>query len=441
MKTRIQNLIGILLLCVTLRAQTPAAGGFTPLFDGKTLKNWVVDDSQYSKNFSVRDGLLHIEGTGGWLRSSRQYGDFTLRLDFRYLTDSLGTGRIGVSGVFLRTPGTSTYQSGWPDNSLEVQLANSQGNRVGIPGDARWGGAVLRHGNPGGPTAFDTRLALTSYRKTGDWQTLEIQAIGDAIHVTMNGNFLGTGSAGGNVRGFIGLQAETGGIEFRTVEINEGVKGLVPRTLEGFVPLFDGKTFTGWKPENAGSPGFDIVDGALVVRGRSASAPDRTACNGSIWTEKAYGDFTLRYQARFETNGSVGGLFLRSPPLGVVKATGVTTSQGGWNQIETRAMQDKLLPWNGIVERASGGEQGDTVFDYRAAALAYSATEDWTRDWVDYEVQARGGRVTVWVNGFLVSKAEDVLPLKGIFGLQCERETVEYRNILIHETSDERKAP
>ena len=106
-------------------------------------------------------------------------------------------------------------------------------------------------------------------------------------------------------------------------------------------------------------------------------------------------------------------------------------------------MQDKLLPWNGIIERAAGGEQGDTVFDYRAATLAYAATEDWTKDWVDYEVQARGGRVAVWVNGFLVSKAEDVLPLKGIFGLQCERESVEYRNILIREMppAAERKAP
>src|SRR5688572_1713029 len=204
----------LLLLGVNASAQAPAANGFASLFDGKSLNNWVVDDNAYARNFSVRDGLLRIEGEGGWLRSSRQYGDFTLRLTFRYLTADPGSGRIGVSGVFLRTPATSTYQSGWPDNSLEVQLANRQGGRPAIPGDARWGGAVLRHGNPGGPTSFDTRTALRSYGKTGEWQTLEIQAIGDAIHVTLNGNYLGAASAGGNARGYIGLQAETGGIEF-----------------------------------------------------------------------------------------------------------------------------------------------------------------------------------------------------------------------------------
>jgi hypothetical protein len=101
-------------------------------------------------------------------------------------------------------------------------------------------------------------------------------------------------------------------------------------------------------------------------------------------------------------------------------------------------MQDQLLPWNGILMRSANGDQGDTVFDYRAANRAYAATADWTRDWVDYEVHARGSRITVWVNGFLLSKAEDVFPLQGVFGLQCERETVEYRNILIREMGSDR---
>jgi hypothetical protein len=428
MKTLIRC-VGLLLVGVTTWAQTAPKTGFVSLFDGKSLDNWVIDGGQYAKNFSVQSGMLRVQGEGGWIRSSRQYGDFTLRLAFRYLTDDPGTGRVGVSGVFLRTPGTSTYQSGWPDNSLEVQLANRQGSRPAIPGDARWGGAVLRHGNPGGPTSFDTRTALRSYGKTREWQTMEVQAVGDAIHVTLNGNYLGTASAGGNARGFIGLQAETGGIEFRSIEINEGVNGLLAdRSSEGFVPIFDGKTLAGWKTENPGTQGYEIRDGALVVHGRppgtaNNATPTGQTCNGSIWTEKSYGDFVVRYQARFETNGSVGGFFLRSHRPG----------QGGWNQVETRAMEDKMLPWNGILMRGATNDQGDTVFDYRAANLAYAAIGDWTKEWVDYEAHAVGGRVTVWVNGFLLSKAEDVMPREGVFGLQCERETVEYRNMVIRE--------
>lgn len=424
--------LSLAMLCVSASAQAPANSGFISLFDGKSLTNWVVDSAQYSKNFSVKDGLLHIEGEGGWLKSTKQYGDFTLRLGFRYLTEDPGAGRVAVSGVFVRTPATATYGAGWPDNSLEVQLANRQGARPAIPGDARWGGAVLRHGNEGGPTQFDTRTALLSYGKTGEWQTLEIQALGDAIHVTLNGRYLGVGSAGGNTRGYIGLQAETGAIEFRSVEINEGVQGLVTRTADGFVPLFDGKTFAGWKRQNPDSKGYEIKDGALVVHGGGGGAPgaarDPNACNGSIWTEKAYGDFILRYQARFQTNGSVGGFFLRSDP----PAAGAGL-QAAWNQVETRGMQDKLLPWNGILMRGASAPQGDTTFDYRAANRAYAAVKDWTKDWVSYEARAEGGRVTTWVNGVLLGVADDVQPRRGLFGLQCERETVAYRNIEIKE--------
>jgi hypothetical protein len=412
-------------------AQVPDGAGFNSLFDGRTLDQWVVDDSQYAEHFWVQDGLLHIEGEGGWLRSERQYSDFILRLEFRYLTEDPGRGRVGVSGIFLRTPAETTtteaspFGASWPDNSLEVQLANRQGGRPAIPGDARWGGAVLRHGNLGGNTAFDTELALQSYGQTGEWQTMEIQAIGDVIHVTLNGNYLGFASAGGNASGYIGLQAETGAIEFRSIQVNEGNQGLVVTDMTGFEPLFDGETLNGWFKSDPDSNGFDVVDGAIVVRGRPTGA-DRTEanCSGGLWTEKAYGDFTLRFQARFETNGSVGGFFIRSPEPGMA---------GGWNQIEVRAMQDRLLPWNAILMRAAGGHQGYTLYDFRAAELAHAATPDWTSDWVDYEVQAKGGRITSWVNGILVGRAEDVRPLEGIFGLQCERETVEYRNIYIRQ--------
>ena len=220
-----------------------------------------------------------------------QYGDFTLRLGFRYLTEDPGGGRIGVSGVFLRTPATATYQSGWPDNSLEVQLANRQGGRPAIPGDARWGGAVLRHGNPGGPTSFDTRLALRSYGRTGEWQTLEIQAIGDAIHVTLNDNYLGTAlgrrqcarlyrPAGGDGwhripqrRDQRGRQGIGGGPQFRRVCAALRRKDV--EWLETAEPEFARFRCRGWR---------------LVVRGRppgtpAGAAPTAPTCSGNIWTE------------------------------------------------------------------------------------------------------------------------------------------------------------
>jgi len=36
----------------------------------------------------------------------------------------------------------------------------------------------------------------------------------------------------------------------------------------------------------------------------------------------------------------------------------------------------------------------------------------------------------------LVGQAEDVRPLRGLLGLQCETETVEYRNIQVKELNE-----
>ena len=149
-----------------------------------------------------------------------------------------------------------------------------------------------------------------------------------------------------------------------------------------------------------------------------------TPAAGSCGPKKPMGDFVLRYEARFQTNASVGGFFVRASE----DSQGI---RGVWNQIETRAMEDKLLPWNGILMRGASAPQGLTMFAYRAAELAYAAVEDWTKDWVSFEARAEGGRITTWVNGVLVGQAEDVQPRRGLLGLQCETEIVEYRKIEI----------
>ena len=49
-------------------AAAPAAQSsddFVALFDGKTMAGWAVSEDQYARNFSVKDGFLHVEGTGG----------------------------------------------------------------------------------------------------------------------------------------------------------------------------------------------------------------------------------------------------------------------------------------------------------------------------------------------------------------------------------------
>jgi len=431
MKKLVSSFIALFLICASASAQQTE---FTQLFDGRTLANWTVDNPKYADNFSVRNGMLRIEGEGGWLRSARQYEDYTLRFEFRYLADDPG-GRTGISGVFLNVPpATETYGNGWP-KGVEVQLSNrGRGNRTAAPGDPRWGGNIVYRDVMGGPTYFDTEMALRSYPDTGEWQTHEIQVVGDFVTVLLNDRLLGSGYLGGGAdSGHIGLQAESGAIEFRSIEIIEGVRPIPPRNWDGFVSLFNGENFDGWERANPdGEMKYSIPEeGVMRVIGRrsiglrgSAPSPDlgfpeQSRCSGHLLTEREYSDFTLRFEARFDDGLADSGFLTRMP------------ADGGAYQISLQGMGSTELPWNGLMFRQSAVPQGMTMMDYGLAEKAYK-THSPVQQWTTYEVQAFGPTMVIKMNGLVVGRAENIYP-SGKLGFQCEVNTVDLRNVYIRE--------
>lgn len=177
---------------------------FSPLFDG-TLSGWTIENDA---NVRVEQGVLRVEGPRGWLRSNDRYGDFSLRIGFRFLTDDAD------SGIFVRAVADSEFGPGWPGNSYQVQLHNPIGANRFPPV-----GGIFRHGRPQGETRYDEPLARSTSTGTGEWQTLEIDVAGESLVVRLNGVTLTEAEGIGNPTGFIGIQAETGIVEFRGIEI------------------------------------------------------------------------------------------------------------------------------------------------------------------------------------------------------------------------------
>ena len=194
------------------QAPAPAAAGFVPLFDG-TLDGWVIENSQAS-NFTVANKVLRVEGPNGWLRSAQQYGNFTLRVECRFLTDDAD------SGVFLRAPGpaSNVFMRGWPANAYQVQVRDMSKNKSTNP---IWAGNLYRHKVAPGETTFDSDAAMKAIKPTGEWQVFEIEAADDRLTVTLNGIVVTRAAGLVNPRGHIGIQGETGALEFRTIEIRE----------------------------------------------------------------------------------------------------------------------------------------------------------------------------------------------------------------------------
>jgi hypothetical protein len=201
----------VLALCAVAPAAGQSNGGFVPLFDGKSLDRWVVENSTRG-NFTVRDGVLRVEGPEGWLRSADQYANFDLRVAFRFLTDDAD------SGVFVRAPGPASniFIRGWPANAYQVQTRDISRNKTTNP---IWIGNLYRHRTPPGETNYDADAAARVAKSTGEWQLFEIQVVDDRIVVRLNGTEVTRASGLANAKGYIGLQGETGVVEYREIAI------------------------------------------------------------------------------------------------------------------------------------------------------------------------------------------------------------------------------
>lgn len=208
--------LAALIVCAGSVHRIPASptfqdGDFRPLFDGRSLQGWTVQNTA-AETFSVRNGLLHVEGNSGWLRSNAQYADFQLRVEFRFLTDNAD------SGVFVRAVGDSIFLRGWPGNSYQVQARDVTRNQTTNPILI---GNIYRHGNRGGQTDFNAQGAIQASKNTGEWQTLEIEVRGSRLTAALNGTPVTAATELANASGHIGIQGEAGIVEYRSIQIQE----------------------------------------------------------------------------------------------------------------------------------------------------------------------------------------------------------------------------
>jgi 3-keto-disaccharide hydrolase len=198
--------IALVVTTVAAGAAAQSADEFVPLLDD-TLEAWTVENDG---RFPVAGRVLTAEGPQGWLKSRRQYGDFELHVEFRFLTED------GDSGVFVRATPDTTFGRGWPSKSYQLQLLNPHR-------DGRFPplGNLFRHGMPDDETRFDPAVARRAFTGVGEWQTLTLRVVGDELTAHLNGVPLTEADGIANATGFIGIQGETSALEFRRIDIRE----------------------------------------------------------------------------------------------------------------------------------------------------------------------------------------------------------------------------
>ena len=169
---------------------------------------------------------------------------------------------------------------------------------------------------------------------------------------------------------------------------------------EGFVSLFNGKDFTGWRfsgtVPTAGAlpPNWKVEEGVIKLSGGN---------NPHLASEGEFGDFDVRFQWRALREKYNSGFFIRSGRE--VKANQINLSQ---------AAVGKLM---------SGASGGDAV----------PALQKPVGEWNDWRVLALGDHVTFWCNGQRAWEVTGFKDRRGYLGLQAEGAPMEFRNIRIKE--------
>jgi hypothetical protein len=186
---------------------------------GQTMEQTELLDNELSRftientaadNFGMIDGVLEVREPEGWLKSVERYRDFELTAEFRFMTDNAD------SGIFVRALGENEFVRGWPNQSYQVQLRNPIGES---PFPAV--GGLFRHGMASGETNYDEDLASKVSLPTGEWQALVVRVEGDALTVKLNDVLITRAAGLANETGFIGIQGETGTLEFRSLRLRK----------------------------------------------------------------------------------------------------------------------------------------------------------------------------------------------------------------------------
>lgn len=176
------------------------------LFNGKDLNNWAFklrDPAVDPKTvFLVKDGVIHITGNPfGYMRTKDSYSDYNLHLEWRYPVEATN------SGIFINVQLPDTI---WP-MCFECQL------KAGSAGDfITMNGSDMNERKDKSARVVN-KLAPSSEKPTGEWNTMEIITKGNTIEVTLNGVLQNKATGTNPDKGHICLQSEGKDIQFRNV--------------------------------------------------------------------------------------------------------------------------------------------------------------------------------------------------------------------------------
>ncbi len=191
------------LLPILLASAIATLGAAEPvsLFNGQNLDGWKSTAKGDFSYWSAKDGILHCqsgpEKKGSYLKTEKEYRDFTLVLELKYIAGTVN------SGVMIRGE----------HDQIQIGISSS------LKRDLSAAPYISGKGYP-----VESKKAIAAVKKDG-WNTLKIEAKGSTYKTWLNGvKGITYTSETATKKGALSLQLHPGNamkIDFRNIKITE----------------------------------------------------------------------------------------------------------------------------------------------------------------------------------------------------------------------------
>jgi hypothetical protein len=193
---------------------------------------------------------------------------------------------------------------------------------------------------------------------------------------------------------------------------------------QGFVSLFNGKDFTGWKVPEGDNGHWKVVNGVIDYDAESESAIDK-----NLWSDQVYGDFVLYVDWRIKATP------WKNPRVPLILPSGLHKLDENGKEI-TMLVPDSD---SGILLRGEGKCQAniwgwpigsgevygyrmdkDMPLEVRRGVTPITNADKNIGEWNTFMITMKGDRMSVELNGILVidNALLPEIPLEGPIGLQ-----------------------
>jgi hypothetical protein len=425
--------VAVLVPAVALAADPTPPKGFTALFNGKdftNFKGWAIHEkggspvdlakltpeerqkkfdawtADLKNHWTIENGELVNKGTGPFLASEKDYGDFELLIEYKI---------------------SPTCDAGiYPKSMPQIQVWDPEDPAQAKNDNAKGSGGLWN--NPKGTPGRDPLVKAD--KKAGEWNSFRILVVGERITVHLNDqlvvdhaqilNYYDKGKPVAKAAPFLlqthapKLPISWRNIFIREIPAKEANEILTKHAGDGFKEIFNGKDFTGWQGATAN---YEVVDGAIRCQKNKG---------GVLYTKDEYADFQVALEFKLPKNGN-NGLAIRYP--------GGNGDGAYIGMTELQVLDDD---YKGIDPRQSHG----SAYGMAAAARGYQRP---IGEWNYQLTTVKGSTIQVELNGTKIldtdlSKITEYLANKdhpgkdrksGFFGFCGHNDPVEFRNIKI----------